>query len=179
MELVDALMQETTTMTTFNLKAARLGRIDRGGGGWGDPLALPGDIEKERAEARRAVQLSYAVIPHILLSYQGVVVPVPSSQREAFGRYASQVLPPQLEWYGASLRILLNFLAAVLDERNDPEPPLPPAASSYEGEGYVAAPLSCSGDAAPYLIDYAMEIDRDARSQSAAVSCFLSISFVV
>ena len=172
MHMVDALARETTTTTTSALAEARVGRIGGGGGGGGGPLALWGGVEKERLEAQRAVQLSYTVIPHILLVYQGVVVPVLPSQRKSLGRYASQVLPPLSDWDDARFFGLLPLLAAVLAERNDPEPPLSPSASSSEGEGYIAAPLPWSGGASPYLLDYTMEIEWDARPRSAAVSCF-------
>ena len=101
----------------------------------------------------RAVQLAYAVILHILLAYQGIDVPVPPSQSEALGRYASQVLPPLSEWDDARLCISLPLLVAVPAVWNYPEPLFSPAVSSSKGEGYVAAPPLWSGVSAPYLID--------------------------
>ena len=84
------------------------------------------------------------------------------------------MLPPLSEWDDAWLCVLLPLLAAVLAGRNYFKPLSSPAALLSEGEGYVAAPPSWSGDAAPYLLNYTMEIEWDASSRSAVALCFFS-----
>ena len=85
-----------------------------------------------------------------------------------------QVLPPLLEWDNSRLCVSLPLLAVVLAGWNAPEPLSSPATS--EGEVCIVAPPSWSGDASPYLLDYAMKIYREARLRSAVSSCFFFVN---